>query len=587
MATELTTTEEKQIRRGADCLADWLKVQGITTIFQLSGGMIMQIIDSLHLAGGFSIVTVQHEQAAAFAAEAIGKLSGRPGLAVATSGPGAINLLTGVGSAFFDSSPAMFITGQVNRHERKNELPIRQLGFQETDVLTMAGPITKKTFEVSTFEDLLPILNTALETSMGGRPGSVLIDLPMDISRATVNSYEEPTRIERPLGPSASAAAIARILELRKQSQKPLILAGSGVRGSHSAEILAEVATRLDIPVVWSLLAVDCLPSEHPHNVGMIGTYGNRWANIALSEADFLLVLGSRLDIRQTGADTKSFKGGRPIVHVDIDSGEINARIHGCEPICADVRQVLDALNEAETSGIQPCTDWKNSIRQLRSEWPDTKELEGRIDGINPNHLMHVLSASGQAAAYCVDVGQHQMWAAQSIKIHEGQRFLTSGGMGAMGYALPAGIGAACHYNSKKPIVVIAGDAGFQLNIQELQTVKRNNLPIKIVIVNNRAHGMTRQFQDSYFGSRYEATVWGYDTPDFAKVAEAFGIKGLSVSDPDKLNAAITELWKDPLAPALVEVMIDTHANAYPKMAFGLPISEMEPFAKPIAMEGT
>jgi acetolactate synthase-1/2/3 large subunit len=319
----------------------------------------------------------------------------------------------------------------------------------------------------------------------------------------------------------------------------------------------------------------------------MLGTYGNRWANLAVAEADFMLVLGSRLDIRQTGANTDSFKGQRTIYHVDVEPEEINNRVKGCIPILADLPEfftsILALLGDEE---FPRNPNWERRILELIKKWPDTSELQG-ISGINPNYFMHKLAETRQAAVYSVDVGQHQMWAAQSIDLFEGQRFITSGGMGAMGFALPAAIGAAFYTKKEKPIVVIAGDAGFQLNIQELQTVMGNNLPVKIVIINNKCHGMTRQFQETYFQARYQATVWGYDAPDFERVAKAYGFEASTIMSTEAIESALVAFWREPLKPYLLQVMVDTYANVYPKMAFGKPISEMEPFAKPIEMEGT
>jgi acetolactate synthase-1/2/3 large subunit len=319
----------------------------------------------------------------------------------------------------------------------------------------------------------------------------------------------------------------------------------------------------------------------------MIGSYGNRWANRAIARSDFLLVLGSRLDVRQTGSETIAFGAGRTIDHVDCEPGEINNRVTGCRAIVADLRGFLTIANEqlaARRPELRP--DWLAEIAEDRADWPDTAELRD-LPGINPNALMHELSArSASASAFVADVGQHQMWAAQSLELGPDQRFLTSGGMGAMGFALPAAIGAS-YARPGRPVVLIAGDGGFQLNLQELQTVVRGRLPIKMVVVNNRCHGMVRQFQQSYFEGRYPSTYWGYSAPDFAAVARAYGVEARTVHDRAELPAALDALWRDPTAPALLDVRVDTFANAYPKLAFGRPISEMEPMAEPVGMEST
>jgi acetolactate synthase-1/2/3 large subunit len=321
----------------------------------------------------------------------------------------------------------------------------------------------------------------------------------------------------------------------------------------------------------------------------MIGSYGNRWANQALGDCDVLLVVGSRLDIRQTGADTDGF-ARRSIFHVDVDAGEINNRVLGAHAVVAEARDFAAAVLAAPAPG-RNYGGWKARLAELRARWPDTAELKG-LPGLNPNVF---LRASPAAAAFAVDVGQHQMWAGQSLTFDARQRFLTSGGMGSMGFALPAAVGAATAL-AGRPVVVVAGDGGFQVNIQELQTVVRNRLPLKMVVLNNRSLGMVRQFQESYFESRFQSTVEGYDAPDFAKVAAAYGIASRRIETerlPDGpeqervVAEALAWLWKDPSVPALLEVGIPMTANAYPKLAFGRPITEMEPDARPLDMEGT
>ena len=379
--------------------------------------------------------------------------------------------------------------------------------------------------------------------------------------------------------PTAAAQAVADLAA----AERPLILAGGGLRAGRAVGAFRELVDKLGVPVVNSLMGVDVLPYDHPLRVGMIGTYGNRWANIALSKCDALLVLGSRLDIRQTGADTDAFIAGGKIHHVDVDPGEINNRVTGVEALVQDLAPALADLAAAAADG-EPAdhTAWAAEIADLHEQWPDTGELPG-IEGINPNQVMHQL-AHPSASAYVADVGQHQMWAAQSVELEGEQRFLTSGGMGAMGSGLPLAVGAA--FESGAPVVSINGDGGFQLNIQELQTLARNNLPVKVVVLDNGSHGMVRQFQESYLDGRYQSTVWGYSAPDFAAVAEAYAIPARRVEDPAEVEGAIAEMWAHE-GPYLLEVAIDAKANAYPKIAFGYPISEMEPFVAPKAMEAT
>jgi acetolactate synthase I/II/III large subunit len=574
--------------KASDYIARFLYSRGVRTVYELPGGMITHLLNSLYEFKKIRVVSVHHEQAAAFAADATGRITGVPGVAMATSGPGAINLLTGIGSCHFDSSPAVFITGQVNRHELRGERAIRQLGFQESDIVTMAQPITKASWQVRTPEDLPQMLERAFELAIAGRPGPVLLDVPMDIQNTKLN-VPEPSdflRSDEPL-PAIDNATWAELKRILSHAQRPLVLVGAGIRAGNALSPLHKLVEALGIPVVNSLLAVDVMPYDHPLRVGMIGSYANRWANHALACSDVLLVLGSRLDIRQTGNDTAFFKGNRVIVHVDCERGEINNRIPGCIAIHSELKPFLEgALENLSASARPEWVAWRAEIAALRDRFDDRLEL-GSIQGINPNIFMHQLSAVSKAAgAYVVDVGQHQMWAAQSIEVQADQRWLTSGGMGSMGFALPASIGAAVSV-APRPVVVIAGDGAFQCNLQELQTVVRNRLPVKIVVINNHCHGMVRQFQQSYFKEQYQSTLWGYNTPDFARVAQAFGIASCTVRNDSEIESGLHCLWEDPSAPALIEVVIDTFTNVYPKIAFGRPLTEMEPDAEPIAMEST
>lgn len=571
--------------KASDFIADFLEGKGIKNIFELSGGMITHMLDSINQRTKINIITMHHEQSAAFAADASGRITGLPGIALATSGPGATNLLTGIGSCYFDSSPAVFITGQVNRHELRGERPIRQLGFQETDIITMAEPITKACFQVKDPNDIPEIFEKAFEIAMSGRPGPVLIDIPMDTQRAQI----EPEQIIKNnfAVDLSSEDILSDMINSIKSAKKPLILAGRGIKAGLCQELFDEFISNTKIPVITTLLGLDVIDSGNPLRVGFIGSYGNRWANMAFGECDLLIVLGSRLDIRQTGADTK-FIENRKIYHIDCEEGEINNRVKGCVALHTDLATFFNHFKKVSDSvEFKAHTEWLELVDHLRKQWPDHKELTPY--GINPNVFMHQISAASQKAqVYLADVGSHQMWAAQSLDLTKGQLFLTSGGMGAMGFALPAAIGASITLN-KCPVVVIIGDGCMQLNIQEMQTIVRNKLPIKIIVMNNETLGMIRQFQDSYFESRYQSTYWGYDAPNFEKVAIAYGIDAKTITEPHEVEQAVDWLWnaKNCDQPVLLQVMINPHTNTYPKIAFGKPVTEMEPFATPIEMEGT
>lgn len=579
--------------KAADFVARDLARRGVTHVFEISGGMIIHLLDAFYRHGAPRVVSMRHEQAAGFAAEGLTRWGGTPGVALATSGPGATNLLTAIGSFYFDSYPAVFLTGQVNRHELRGDRDVRQLGFQETDIVSMARPVTKAAWLVDAPERLPELMDMAFRVAQSGRPGPVLLDLPMDVQRAEIDADalarppSPPCAVTEELDDDALQRAIDDLLASLGRARRPLILAGGGVRSGRVAEQTAALAEGLNLPVIHSLMATDVLAHDHRCRVGMLGTYGNRWANLAAGASDWLLVLGSRLDIRQTGADVTAFKAGRVIHQVDVHAGEMNQRVTGCHAVCAGLDRFLrQARRRLEGSSGAAREEWFAEIAALRERWPDTAEPTGVV-GINPNLFMHELSrASRAAAAFVVDVGQHQMWAAQSLELGRGQRFLTSGGMGSMGFALPAAVGAAIGA-APRAVVVIAGDGGFQHNLQELQTVFHHRLPLKMVVLDNRCHGMVRQFQESYFDARYPSTVWGYSAPNFAQVAEAFGIQGRSVQRPEDVPAALAELWRDPSAPALLQVLLDQDTNVYPKIAFGRPFTEMEPQARPIEVEGT
>ena len=571
----------------SDYIAEFLVKKGIKSIFELSGGMITHILDSVSQKTDVNIISMHHEQAAAFAAEGYARVTGLPGVALATSGPGATNLLTGIGSCYFDSTPAIFITGQVNRHELKGDSGVRQLGFQETDIISMVQSITKACFQIIDPNEIPLIFEKAFKISLEGRPGPVLIDIPMDVQRAQIIPEIEAEFLEADFIFKMDQVKLNDLVQDIHQAKRPLILAGRGIKASNSQELFDTFITKCQIPVITTLLGLDTISYQDVQRVGFIGSYGNRWANIAFGECDLLIVLGSRLDIRQTGADTK-FIEKRKIYHIDCENAEVNNRVKGCVPIITDLKTFFNEFSKlhAQTTFKQP-KEWIAYISDLKSTWPDIKELNPT--GINPNEFMHQLSGeSSKAKAYLADVGSHQMWAAQSLELKKDQKFLTSGGMGAMGFSLPAGIGA-CIALDKEPVIVIIGDGCMQINIQELQTIVRNKLPIKIIVLNNRTLGMIRQFQDSYFESRYQSTYWGYDAPDFAKVAIAYGIEAKTIENSEDVYEAIDWLWtnENQNQPQLLQVMIDPHTNTYPKIAFGRPITEMEPYAKPIEMEGT
>jgi acetolactate synthase-1/2/3 large subunit len=570
----------------SDFLVRELYNKGVRHVFEVSGGMIANIINSFYNFKKIEVITMHHEQSVSFAVDGYARTNNRPAIGFGTSGPGAINLLTGIGSCYFDSVPAIFFVGQVNSNERKGDKLIRQLGFQETDIASMAKPICKAVYVVENVNQFQEILDEAFNVTMEGRMGPVLIEIPMNLQKAEISVKNNIEILEQRSILNEIDSNIWDDLNKKiSTSKKPLILIGRGVNCSSSRKLLVDFAEHIGVPVVASLHGIDVVPNSHPLRIGFIGTYGNRWANLALGECDLLIVLGSRLDIRQTGADT-TFFGKRYIFHVDIESAEVNNRVKDCVPIISSLKSFFDeGLKNIKPQDSNKFKIWIDLIKTNQIKYPDTKEIID-CNGINPNiFLSHLSLSSKLAGAFVADVGNHQMWCAQSLKFEEEQFFITSGGMGAMGHCLPASIGIC--FAIKKPVVSISGDGGFQLNIQELETIYRNKLPIKMIVINNQSLGMIRQFQQSYFNSNYQSTVWGYSCPNFENIAKAYKINALTINKSEDMNIGIKALWENPKEPFLLQVMIDPSINCYPKIAFGKPITEMEPLAKPIAYEGT
>jgi acetolactate synthase-1/2/3 large subunit len=557
----------------SDYVARWLRLSGITTVFTLPGGMIAALLDAIHRHGGVDIVTMQHEQAVAFAADGVGRFTGAPAVAISTAGPGATNMLTAVASAYLDSVPGIFITGQVQTYLLKGDRPVRQYGFQECDVVAMAEPVTKATWRVRSGAEVPAVLDEALRVATSGRPGPVLVELPSDVQTMPVDPDVAPdlTPVTPPV--FTDEPAVTEMLDALAKAERPMVLLGGGVAAARAVARCRVFLERLGVPAAASIMGLDVLPGEHPLRLGMIGMYGNRWVNTLATEADFVLALGTKLDFGTIGADVVSWGRGRTVYQVDCDPGEMR-RIRRARTIEADLGAFLDtALPIVDRWWSPGWPGWSARVTELRERWPDTEELAG-FPGVNPNVLVRQLSAaSAAAAAIVVDDGQHLWWGCQSVQPAPGQRFMPNGGLGPCGWAFPAAVGIAV--TARRPVVLLVGDGAFQFNIQELQTVVRHDLPVKIVLLDNGSHGSVRQLQEEVFEGRYPATVLGYDAPDFARVAEAYGITSTAVSKPDDVEDALRWLWRDD-RPALLHVMIATELNVYPNVPFGAPLTRME-----------
>ncbi|MBJ6362724.1 thiamine pyrophosphate-binding protein [Paenibacillus sp. GCM10012307] len=575
----------------SDYVIDFIGKQGVSHIFEMIGGAIAHLLDATYDREDMDCISVHHEQSAAFAAEGYARVNGKLGVAMATSGPGALNLLTGIGSCYFDSVPSLFITGQVNTYEYKGDRPVRQIGFQETDIVSIVRPIVKYAEMVTDPAQIRYQLEKAVFLAGHGRPGPVLLDLPMNVQRAEI----EPDQLESFYGSSehhalrvtpkpVSSRDIARTLELLGQASRPVILAGGGIRSADATAELRELVERTGIPVVHSLLGLDALPGTHPASAGLIGSYGNRYSNLTVANSDFLLILGSRLDTRQTGTLPESFAREAVKVHVDIDAAELNEKVRVDLAVHADVKsfltRLLKALHDRQPKDYKP---WHGVISNYKTRYPSgTPELAS--GAIEPNRFMELLSDRSAAGDLIVlDVGQHQMWASQSFRLREGQRLLNAGGMGAMGFALPAAIGAAKAAPGRR-VIVIAGDGGIQVNIQELNTVARHGLPIKIFVMNNNNLGMVRQFQDMYFSGRRQSTVNSYSCPNLPAIAHAYGLKAFTIDDvskaPEQIEAALRAEGS-----VLVEVKLALDTTVTPKLAVHHPVENMSPELAPGELE--
>ncbi|AJS57576.1 thiamine pyrophosphate-binding protein [Paenibacillus sp. IHBB 10380] len=570
----------------SDYVIDCIREQGVAHVFEMIGGAIAHLLDSTYGKSDIECVSIHHEQAAAFAAEGYARINGKLGVAMATSGPGALNLLTGVGSCYFDSIPCLFITGQVNTYEYKFDRPVRQIGFQETDIVSIVKPIVKYAELVVDPLRIRYHLEKAIFIAGHGRPGPVLLDLPMDVQRvdidpATLESFfdSEEYRQYQLAIPICTSEDMAEVVVRLKQAKRPVILAGGGIRAGGAAEEFRSFVDLTGIPVVHSLMGLDVLPATHPSSVGLIGSYGNRYSNLALANCDFLLILGSRLDTRQTGTRPDTFARGAVKVHVDIEATELNQKVKADFVIHADVKSFLIEISKILQTNKEKIFDysaWLQTIRGNESKYPSGNTVI-KESIIEPNRFMELLSSrSSEGDIIVLDVGQHQMWASQSFRLLEGQRLLNAGGMGAMGFALPAALGVA-KASPGSQVIVIAGDGGIQVNIQELHTIVQHKLPIKIFVMNNNNLGMVRQFQDQYFEGRRQSTVQGYSCPDLVKIARAFGMKALMIDSNEQAQLTIDEALQTE-GPVFVEVKLEMDTTVNPKLAVNRPIEDMSPY---------
>jgi len=562
--------------KASDYIIQYISDQGIDCVFGYIGGAITHLVDSADKNKSTQFIQVYHEQSAAFAAEGYARHSGKVGVAMATSGPGATNLITGIADAFFDSIPVVFITGQVNTYEYKYEKPIRQQGFQETDIASIVKPITKYSNIISDPKQIMPELEKAFAIAQEGRPGPVLLDIPMDIQRADIkltHSLNDQT-VNKQLD---LKEPVEKLISLLRQSKRPIILAGGGVIKSHGEEDLLKFASDNNIPVVVSLMGKSSFPENNTLFAGMIGSYGNRCANMILSNSDLLLALGSRLDTRQVGTSLKSFIREGKIVHVDIDEEEIkHNRLQRHLKINCDVASLLKFLNKNIYQKKEQKA-WTLYVEKIKKEYSQKNEIEKNCDNKIPYKVMECLNtSSGDSQIYTVDIGQNQMFAAQALEIRGNQKFYTSGGMAPMGYAIPVSVGASFADRRNKSIVAIVGDGGFHMSTQSLMLISQYNLPIKVIVLNNNALGMITQFQDLYFDKREIATTkkGGYLVPDIKSMAASYNLRYYQVKENSL--SGLNEIVKS-TGPCLVEVVMEGKTTVCPKLEVNTPIEDLNP----------
>lgn len=495
-------------------------------------------------------------------------ISHKLGVAYATSGPGATNLITGIANAYFDSIPCLFITGQVNTYEQKNNLKCRQKGFQETDIVSIVKPITKYSVMIENEKDIVYELEKAYYFATEGRKGPVLLDIPMNIQRAEIDLNTQNKFIPETKEQFKYEEIKDTIYEEIKKAKRPVIIAGAGINISNSRQEFRQLVSKLKIPVVTTMISRDVLPKKSKYNFGFIGAYGDRISNIILSKSDCILTIGTRLGVRQTG-NKEYFNKEAIKLRIDIDKGELTNSLGENEiQLVGDLKELFPYLINEGYNEIK--SEWLEECQMIRNKLDQT-------DKTSQTSIINALSNIIEDNTNIVtDVGQNQVWVSQAFEVKENQRILYSGGHGAMGYSLPAAIGA--YYAEHKNVISFNGDGGFQINIQELEFLVRENIPIKVIILNNNSLGMIRHFQEMYFDSNYTLTVnkRGYQTPDFCKIADAYGIDNYCINNINDIVKLKEILQND--KPTLINVEVGDITYVYPKLGINQPLYNQEPY---------
>ncbi len=557
-------------KTGAQIIVEALKKEGVDTVFNYPGGAVLSLFDELQ---GTSIrqILVRHEQAAVHAADGYARSTGRVGVALATSGPGATNTVTGIATAFMDSIPLVILTGQVPT------LLIGNDAFQEADIIGITRPCTKHNYLAKDVKDLASILKEAFYVARSGRPGPVLIDIPKD-TIASAAEYKYPEKVSiRGYKPTYDGhpGQIQRAIKLILKSRKPILYVGGGIISSNASKELTAFAEKLRVPVTMTLMGLGGFPGNHPLSLGMLGMHGTYWANMAVMESDLLIAVGARFDDRVTGK-IEAFAPHATVIHVDIDPTSISKNVKVDLPIVGDCKRtlakmltLLDAEHlESYYAGLEK---WHQAIEKLKTVHSMRYQQN---EMIKPQYVIEsIYELTKGNAIIATEVGQNQMWTAQYYPFLKPRTLLTSGGLGTMGYGFPAAMGAQVAFPDQL-VIDIAGDGSFQMNSQELATVVQYQLPVKVAILNNGYLGMIRQWQEFFYGKRYASSSLEGISPDFVKLAGAYGAVGMRVTRPEDVIPTLKKAFALP-EPVIIDFMVDPEENVYPMVPAGEPLNQM------------
>jgi acetolactate synthase-1/2/3 large subunit len=557
-------------KTGSQIVTEALKKEGVDVLFNYPGGAVLPLFDELYHAP-FRQVLVRHEQAAVHAADGYSRATGKVGVALVTSGPGATNTVTGLATAYMDSIPMIVLCGQVATPLIGND------AFQEADIVGITRPCTKHNYLVKDVKELPRILKEAFYVARSGRPGPVLVDLPKDVlvsstefkypDKAFVRGYQ-PTYEGHP-------GQIQRALKLILKSRKPVFYAGGGIISSNASKELTLLAERLKIPVTMTLMGLGSFPGNHPLSLGMLGMHGTYRANMSVMDADLLIAVGTRFDDRVTGK-IEAFAPHAKIIHVDIDPTSISKNVRVDLPIVGDCKRVLSKwltmLEDEEIDSFkQGLEKWHHQVEKWKSEH---RMAYQQADKIKPQYVIEkIWELSKGDAIITTEVGQNQMWTAQFYHFLKPRTLLTSGGLGTMGYGFPAALGAQVAFPGRL-VIDIAGDGSFQMNSQELATAVQYQLPVKVAILNNGSLGMVRQWQEFFYGKRYSSSLIQEVSPDFVKLAEAYGAVGMRAVRPEEVAPTLQRALSTP-KPVIIDFVVDPEENVYPMVAAGEPLNQM------------